>query len=195
MLTREEQKVHRLTATRRWRMRNKERNREFNHKYKAARRAKGLDTWKDPDYMKKWLDKNKAHVRAWHKLYREKIKANPDALERKRKSGRAWNQRNVSHRKIIAHNRRARITGAGGKLSKDVIEMLLIAQRGECVFCHAHLRRVGYHLDHIDPIALGGANSDSNVQLLCPSCNYSKGSKNPIDYLLERGILDDILPA
>lgn len=39
-------------------------------------------------------------------------------------------------------------------------------------------------LDHIFPIALGGAHTRDNVQLLCASCNRSKGASPPS----ERGL-------
>lgn len=32
-------------------------------------------------------------------------------------------------------------------------------------------------LDHVIPISRGGMNIDDNVQLLCPTCNLSKGAK------------------
>lgn len=35
----------------------------------------------------------------------------------------------------------------------------------------------------------GGANDKSNIQLLCPHCNLSKGAKHPVDFMQERGML------
>ncbi len=44
---------------------------------------------------------------------------------------------------------------------------------GRCVECDA-----GFELqyDHVIPLALGGADSAANLQLLCGSCNRSKGA-------------------
>jgi len=44
-------------------------------------------------------------------------------------------------------------------------------------------------VDHIYPIALGGTNEGSNLQLLCRFCNRSKGAKHPVDYMQKRGFL------
>ena len=38
-------------------------------------------------------------------------------------------------------------------------------------------------LDHVVPLALGGADSEDNIQVLCRSCNSSKGARSSMDYL------------
>ena len=35
------------------------------------------------------------------------------------------------------------------------------------------------HVDHVVPVALGGSNSPSNLQTLCATCNFGKGSIAP----------------
>jgi len=45
--------------------------------------------------------------------------------------------------------------------------------RGQCVKCGARQR---LEFDHIIPVAAGGSNTERNIQLLCESCNRSKGS-------------------
>lgn len=44
---------------------------------------------------------------------------------------------------------------------------------GRCVKCGANQR---LEFDHIIPLALGGANTARNLQLLCETCNRSKGA-------------------
>ena len=45
------------------------------------------------------------------------------------------------------------------------------------------------HLDHIMPLALGGSNTDDNIQLLRARCNLQKRAKHPVDFMRERGYL------
>jgi 5-methylcytosine-specific restriction endonuclease McrA len=44
-------------------------------------------------------------------------------------------------------------------------------------------------MDHIIPLALGGANTDDNIQLLRATCNLQKHTKHPIDFMQQRGYL------
>lgn len=65
-----------------------------------------------------------------------------------------------------------------GPLSREPIPesvRLFVWQRdkGQCVKCGSR-ERIEY--DHIIPIAAGGSSSERNIQLLCESCNRSKGS-------------------
>ena len=39
------------------------------------------------------------------------------------------------------------------------------------------------------PLALGGKHEDENLQLLCATCNLSKGAKHPIAFMQSKGRL------
>ena len=80
---------------------------------------------------------------------------------------------------VRVRNRRARKKGNGGRHTAAQIRGLLVRQRYKCPFCPADLRQ-GFHADHIMPLALGGSNDISNIQLLCPPCNDSKGYSHPV---------------
>lgn len=47
---------------------------------------------------------------------------------------------------------------------------------GRCEYCQAPQTACGYrfHLEHIVPLALGGADDESNRALACASCNLAK---------------------
>jgi hypothetical protein len=152
-------------------------------------------------------------ARAWKKQNREKCKennrswrqANPEKhrqmskdwkLKNKKRhldSVLQWQKNNPEKARAIkakgVHNRRARELGNGGTLSKGVVQRLLDIQGGKCACCEADLSKTGYHLDHIMPLALGGLNNDTNVQLLTPSCNLRKGAKHPVDWARQNGRL------
>lgn len=88
---------------------------------------------------------------------------------------------------INKQNRRARL--CGGRLSQGLAKKLLVLQRCRCIACLVDLNEAGYHLDHIYPLALGGEHADSNIQLLCPTCNRLKNAKDPIEWAQENGRL------
>lgn len=62
-------------------------------------------------------------------------------------------------------------------------------QRWRCVGCRCDLKVSGYHKDHRVPLAMGGSHSYENIDLLCPSCNLSKGKKSPIAFMQSKGKL------
>lgn len=130
-----------------------------------------------------WVKNNPEKVRATKQRYAER---HPE----KRKASKAkWQIENADRMRIHGQNRRARTVAAGGKLSIGLAEKLFKLQRGRCACCHADLTKKKPHLDHVIPVALGGPNSDENMQLLCYSCNQSKCAKHPIDFMQSRGFL------
>ena len=57
--------------------------------------------------------------------------------------------------------------------------------RGMCVTCGIDLSGLGSiwsdeHFDHIVPLASGGLNDITNIQLLCAGCNLKKGGRNTL---------------
>jgi 5-methylcytosine-specific restriction endonuclease McrA len=145
-----------------------------------------------------WQEANQERFQTYRKAYQhanrhrtiERLKNwrtnNP---ERNKEYGRAWRKANPHLLVIKEHRRRARIKGVGGELSPDIHAKLMKIQKGKCAYCHTDLNKSGRHLDHHMPIALGGTNTDDNVQLLCPTCNLKKGAKHPVDFVRERGFL------
>lgn len=111
--------------------------------------------------------------------------ANPDKVKER---VRAWQKANPEACRIIRQNRRTRKLENGGKLSMGLMSKLFKLQKGKCACC---LKPLGdkYHMDHIMPLALGGSNTDDNIQLLRQRCNHQKHAKHPIDFMRERGFL------
>jgi hypothetical protein len=57
--------------------------------------------------------------------------------------------------------------------------------KGRCVLCKTDLTKLfsqqaQIHYDHIIPLALGGMNCVTNLQLTCSSCNLGKGARSSI---------------
>jgi len=123
-------------------------------------------------------DKFRQYERTWRNNNSDKIKAYKSAYVAK----------NIEAYRVYSRNRRARIKKSPGALSKGIVAFLLKQQKGICPCCNQPLG-LDYHVDHIIPLALGGLNCDSNVQLLRAVCNKQKGAKHPVDFMRERGLL------
>ena len=142
----------------------------------------------DPEFLEKNAKKSAAQREKNPEITRasnaKKRAKNPEA---ERARCREWFAKNPDKRAIYQHNRQAKIARLG-KLSPDLAPRLHKAQNGKCVCCQQALGD-DYHLDHIMPLALGGLNIDSNMQLLKATCNMQKHTKHPIDFMQSRGFL------
>ena len=111
----------------------------------AAKNKRYKSTAAYKAYQQKWRAENK------HKRYAETA---------------AWVSRNKDKKYMINHNYRARKKGAyeNGTAKWYV-------KQSKCAKC-ASTKTL--QVDHIIPLALGGAHIDSNMQTLCRSCNSQK---------------------
>jgi len=132
---------------------------------------------------RKWRENNKEQANQCSKNWALK---NP---EKRRSICNKWHKNNRAAIRIIDQNREARKRLSGGTLSKGLFDKLYKLQNGNCACCKSDLSKTKIHMDHIMPIALNGGNIDSNIQLLCQSCNQAKHSKHPIDFMQSRGFL------
>lgn len=138
-------------------------------------------------------DKNKAKFQEAYKADPEKFKAiaakwrgeNPEKVREIVKKSRLANPESV---RIHHANRRARKKAVGGRLSRGLAKKLFTLQKGVCPCCKQPLGSDA-QLDHKMPIALGGTNTDDNIQLLRKRCNIQKGAKHPVDFMQSRGFL------
>lgn len=144
---------------------------------------------------KEWRDKNpekcKAMARSYYVANAESAKAaarqyhisnRSKNLSGGRVRSKAHYEKNKDQYYLRAAARRAMKSGSPGKLSRGIRKRLFDSQGGMCVYCGVALC-ASPHLDHIIPLVKGGAHTDDNVQLLCQSCNLSKGAKMPHEFL------------
>lgn len=89
---------------------------------------------------------------------------------------------------MYEHKRRAQALASGGVLSVGLSAKLFKLQKGMCPCCKQPLGD-DYHMDHKMPLALGGSNTDNNMQLLRKKCNQQKNAKHPVDFMQSRGFL------
>lgn len=103
--------------------------------------------------------------------------------EHKLQMCKVWNLKNLRRRALYSSNRRALIAGLPGSYTLADVANLYEKQGGYCVYCGKDISAY-YEVDHIIPVTRPEAtNSLSNLQLLCQSCNRSKGNKTHEEYL------------
>lgn len=64
-------------------------------------------------------------------------------------------------------------------VSSGLVARLLQRQLGMCGCGCGRSLAYGFHVDHWNPIANGGKHEESNLRLLTPRCNLSKGKRVP----------------
>jgi 5-methylcytosine-specific restriction endonuclease McrA len=216
--TEEERKQRALEASQRYRERNREKERARRAAYCAANPDK-VKAYQKSDVAKaaraKSVAKNADHYKQWRAQWevenrerrnaqrREAYQANPErgrarsmrylakpesrALVAARV--RASKQRPEVRERIKLNKQNRRKRAAGGKLSRGITAKLMVLQRACCAGCRGSLAELGHELDHIEPLARGGAHADDNMQLLCPPCNRFKNAKDPIAWAQSQGRL------
>lgn len=127
----------------------------------------------------KAAEKEKKRLAKWRAANRQRTK----------ESNAAWRRRNPEACRMKDNNRRAREQASGGVLSKGLAERLFDLQKGKCACGCGLPLGDDFHRDHIMPLALGGTNTDDNIQLLKAGCNLQKSKKHPIVFMQERGFL------
>lgn len=196
---------------RRQRINNPESVKRATEKWRAKNRDKMLAT------MKAWRTKNAEKRKAYadalyaeNKEYfqersRQRRKTHPESVKR---SVQAWREKNherhreaekIRTKRFFAKHpeaarayteaRRARKAAAKGRHTGEDIQRILAAQKQKCAYCRKKLVANKWHCDHIMPLALGGNNEASNIQLLCPTCNRRKSATHPIAFAQKLGLL------
>lgn len=177
-----------------WVIANQDRNRERQRAYRAAHREKYREhsrRW-NKENRDKYRDKYRESQRIYqatseksktaHRAYRL---AHPEMM---RKCRAAWKDANPDKVRALDHKRRARKHNAEGKHTAADIVRIRKAQKDKCAYCAKVLKGKG-HVDHILALSRGGRNSPENLQLLCETCNTSKGARDAVEFAQSRGFL------
>jgi 5-methylcytosine-specific restriction endonuclease McrA len=129
---------------------------------------------------RKWLAANADRNR------QQSNKSRLNNLEKARAGVRRYHRENPHVGQAAGANRRAKLKMAGGSFKPREVTEMLLSQNKQCANCSISIE-FGYHIDHIMPIALGGSNHITNIQLLCAPCNRRKHAKHPSQWAAENG--------
>jgi len=177
-------------------VRNREAIREKRRRMRVEKKEQ-ISAWRRARYLKhreaileqcrgsrnRRLDKVRAYNRSYYLLHRKECREqsrkyyikNSDKVKARVATYRLANYdkaRATSDR--VQARRRARMTGG----TFENIDRNLVFKRdgGRCHLCGKRVEKA-WHLDHIIPIALGGAHEYRNVAVACVHCNLSKNRK------------------
>ena len=104
-------------------------------------------------------------------------------IDRVREQGRKTAAKRKDGMAVYRHLRRA-----SGQLNKGDVGRLHALQKGCCAICRDQLNGA-WEIDHVQPIKKGGKTLFTNLQLLCRTCNRSKGARDPIEHMQRVGFL------
>jgi 5-methylcytosine-specific restriction endonuclease McrA len=160
----------------------------------------------------KYCETEKSRVREWNKSHPETTKLmskryysahKEEAIERTRQwrednperykeqnAGR-WDRYKNDPEIVMAYraatnNYRAKKRNNGGTATAEEIQERIEEQGYMCFYC-SHPLEDDYHIDHFVPVSRGGGSEIENLVASCPSCNLSKGDKDPHEFMSQIG--------
>lgn len=170
----------RADIQRAYRARNPDKAREITRQ--TMRRRRQADPDADREYMRNWREQNpelvKASKRAWEAANRDRIRIYASEANRR------WKRANPD--KVKAEDLRRRALKASASVGLVDLAALWESQGGVCGICDLPIDRDlawpdprSASVDHIMPLARGGAHAQFNLQWVHLTENLSKGARLP----------------
>lgn len=208
----DEVKRRRAEKLREWKKVNREKVNAMNAKWRAENREKCAAM------AVSWRLRNAERHKETSARFREKYKERAAKLEAARKAADPIGFRAYNAKKAIAHyhrnreaciarsreyqaknrdkineinkaaraKRRAQKLASEGTFSGRELTKLRAKAGKKCTYCGVPGKMT---VDHIKPLARGGANVIRNIQFVCAQCNSSKGARDPIEFANSLGLL------
>lgn len=82
-------------------------------------------------------------------------------------------KQSIDRAKSLASAKTAPLEAKRGQIPSDLRLLIWAKYEGSCADCGSSSE---LQFDHIIPVVMGGATSEENLQILCGSCNRSKGA-------------------
>lgn len=156
-------------------------------KHKVARAAGSRK------YERENREKVREMKRSWQRRNAERCylatkKSDAKYPEKRAAARAAWLSVSVEKTRQYARTRRALKKSIPGSHSEFDVADIRAWQRDKCACCRVPLRGRG-EVDHIIALSNGGSNDRRNLQLLCVTCNRSKATRVPEEFMRMRGYL------
>jgi len=131
----------------------------------------------------RWYWANAERIRADSlAAVRRSREANP---EPSRAAARRWSAKHPAKMVAITAKRRAlkrRATVGDPKAIAAVYEKARSLRRVRCTYCGKYPKVGERHVDHVIPLARGGAHSAENLRIACACCNLRKRTKTAEEF-------------
>ena len=160
--------------TREYKKRNRKMLREKDKEYRETEQGKHNAKIR----MRRWRASSEENREKTRKYARDYYHNNKEKCASRQKE---WRKTPEGRKKLLIQleRRRDRKNNVIADLTSKGIDYLLEVQDHRCGKCEREFtKELPITLDHIKPLRLGGNLTIGNVQLLCRSCNSSKGTKD-----------------
>jgi 5-methylcytosine-specific restriction endonuclease McrA len=177
------------SAADRWNANNKEKINTRACRYREALKLCPEKVARKRKRVCLWREKNKASdkYKEIERLKAQRYYSNNKLECYKRTQN--YRKKNKEKYVIYRRNRDAKKRNSiGSHTAADILDIFHL-QKGRCAYCRLELRGIKHHVDHIMPIAKGGHNGRSNLQLLCGACNVRKSAIDPVIFARRIGRL------
>lgn len=126
---------------------------------------------------KNWRKANADAIREYGRKYR---KANLEAMALYRENWKANNPE--TYIAIVASDNARRRTLEKDGVSARALSAWIKSTDKICFYCKIPCE-LNFHVDHFVPLARGGAHALANLRIACPSCNFSKNARDPLEFM------------
>lgn len=188
--TDEERKAARRASAKKWAEANREKHRAAVKRCRQTEAGKEAHRASALRYAAKNREQERVRAAEWRVKHPEKALESYRTYYLNNKKvvcdkAKIYREANAESFKEWCLQYKGRKRAGGGRLTKGYMKRLMDQQNGTCNACRCDLSISGRHVDHILALSRGGLHCDANVQLLCPSCNRRKSTKNFDDFLME----------
>lgn len=191
-----EYKERQAQSRRRWKRNNRDRvnNQHRIERIRAAKADAHVRCYKA--YINRKPLKHQAHVMCWKKWAMSQS-AGWWMRHLKATSGKVWNNPRLSEAIRYRIKYRMCTEFRLGEINRNTWRKKILKSRNDgtidydalnnerksCVYCGCRLTEEMKALDHIDPLKLDGENSQSNLVVVCRSCNLRKSATPFVDWV------------